>query len=149
MFSEISKNWAGQPLSDYETVVNYIDTTRTKTGLAVDAHLVPTDYPTRVKVSDKEMKERPIPPPPRHPAQSQPHDQSQVTWLSKVGSCSCVRSNLQTQMPPRAYPRYDSAIYRPGSSSSEGRYEAATHSGNQESSRHVCSVQRNPSHQRS
>lgn len=57
VFSEISKNWAGQPLRDYETVLNYISTTRTKTGLHVDAHLVETDYPTRVKVSDAEMDE--------------------------------------------------------------------------------------------
>ncbi len=56
-FSEISKNWAGKPLTDYETVVNYISTTRTKTGLGVDAHLVRADYPTGVKVSDKEMKD--------------------------------------------------------------------------------------------
>ena len=56
-FSEISKNWAGQPLTDYETVVNYINTTRTKTGLRVDAHLVRADYPTGIKVSDKEMKD--------------------------------------------------------------------------------------------
>ena len=56
-FSEISKNWAGRPLTDYETVVNYISTTRTKSGLRVDAHLVRADYPTGVKVSDKEMKD--------------------------------------------------------------------------------------------
>jgi hypothetical protein len=37
-------------------VVNYIST-RTKTGLRVDAHFVPTDYPTGVKVSNKEMKD--------------------------------------------------------------------------------------------
>jgi len=56
-FSEISKNWAGRPLADYETVVNYISTTRTKSGLRVDAHLVRVDYPTGTKVSDKEMKD--------------------------------------------------------------------------------------------
>jgi len=56
-FSEISKNWADQPLNDYETVVNYISTTRTKTGLRVDAHLVQADYPTGVKAADKEMKD--------------------------------------------------------------------------------------------
>ena len=57
MFSQISRNWAGRPLTDHETVVNYISTTRTKTGLLVDAHLVQADYPTGVKVSDKEMKD--------------------------------------------------------------------------------------------
>lgn len=57
VFCEISKNWAGQPLRDHGTVVNYISTTATKTGLRVDAHLVQTNYPTGVKVSDKEMKD--------------------------------------------------------------------------------------------
>ncbi len=55
--SEISKNWAGRPLRDYETVVNYISTTATKTGLHVDAHLVRAEYATGVKISDKEMKD--------------------------------------------------------------------------------------------
>jgi hypothetical protein len=39
-FSEISKNWAGRPLDSYETILNYIGTTRTQTGLEVQAHLV-------------------------------------------------------------------------------------------------------------
>ena len=56
-FSEISKDRAGRPLTDYKTIVNYIGTTRTKTGLRVGAHLVQTNYPTGVKVSDKEIKD--------------------------------------------------------------------------------------------
>ena len=56
-FSEISKNWAGRPLTDYETTVNYIGAIRTKTGLRVDAPLVCTEYTTGVKISDKEMKD--------------------------------------------------------------------------------------------
>jgi len=56
-FSQISKNWAGQPLTDYETVINYLSTTTTKTGFRVDAHLVRADYPIGVKVSDKEMND--------------------------------------------------------------------------------------------
>jgi hypothetical protein len=67
VFSEISKNWAGRPLTDYETVLNYISTTRTKTGLRVDAHLIRADYPTGVEVSDKEMKDLSV-----HPHDTQP-----------------------------------------------------------------------------
>ena len=37
MFSEISENWAGQPLVSYETILNYARTTRTATGLRVKA----------------------------------------------------------------------------------------------------------------
>ena len=57
VFSEISKKRAGRPLTDYETVVNYISTTATKTGLRVDAQLVHAEYTTGVKISDKEMKD--------------------------------------------------------------------------------------------
>lgn len=56
LFSEISKNWAGRPLDNYETILNYISTTTTATGLAVKAYLVATDYPTGVKISDEEMR---------------------------------------------------------------------------------------------
>ena len=51
LFSEISKNWAGQPLRSYETILNHIRTTKTKTGLSVSAHLVDQEYPRGVKIS--------------------------------------------------------------------------------------------------
>jgi len=54
LFSEISKNWAGRPLDSYETILNYARTTRTSTGLEVHAYLVKTDYPTGIKISDKD-----------------------------------------------------------------------------------------------
>jgi hypothetical protein len=55
LFSEISKTWAGCPLRSFEVVVEYIQETRTATGLRVEAHLVPTVYPTGVKVPDEVM----------------------------------------------------------------------------------------------
>jgi len=56
LFSYISKNWVGQPLDSYETALNYIRTTRTKTGLRVKAYLVKKEYKTGVKISNAEMK---------------------------------------------------------------------------------------------
>lgn len=56
LFSEISKNWAGEPLKDYETILNYIRTTKTTTGLSVKASLDETNYAKGKKISDKEMK---------------------------------------------------------------------------------------------
>ena len=56
LFSEISKNWAGEPLKDYETILNYISTTKTKTGLRVKAILDETNYEKGIKVSDDEME---------------------------------------------------------------------------------------------
>jgi hypothetical protein len=55
MFSEISKNWAGQPLDSYETILNYARTTRTTTGLQIKAYLIQTHYPKAVRISDQEM----------------------------------------------------------------------------------------------
>lgn len=55
LFSEISKNWAGQPLESYETVLNFIRTTETRTGLIVKGTLLDGDYPTGIKISDAQM----------------------------------------------------------------------------------------------
>ncbi len=55
LFSEISRNWAGRPLDSYETIVNYLSSTTTSTGLKVKAYLVRKDYQTGVKISDDEM----------------------------------------------------------------------------------------------
>jgi hypothetical protein len=53
LFSQISKNWAGEPLRTYQTVLNFIQTTETKTGLRVKAYLDRRDYPRGLKVSDE------------------------------------------------------------------------------------------------
>jgi hypothetical protein len=55
MFSLISHNWAGQPLTSYETALNYIQTTRSATGFTARAELVEQVYQTKIKVSDAEM----------------------------------------------------------------------------------------------
>ena len=70
LFSEISKNWAGRPLDSYETVLNYIRTTTTATGLRVKSYLVTTDYPTGVKTSDEEMAQLRISPHDTQPARN-------------------------------------------------------------------------------
>jgi hypothetical protein len=57
LFSEISKNWAGQPLTDMETMLNFIRTTKTATGLAVSAYVIPENYDTGIKISDKQMRQ--------------------------------------------------------------------------------------------
>ena len=55
LFSFISLNWRGQPLTDYETVVNLIARTTTATGLKVSCRLDPRRYPTGRKISDEEF----------------------------------------------------------------------------------------------
>jgi hypothetical protein len=49
LFSEISKNWAAEPLTSYETMLNFIRTTSTQTGLVVTAYLDRKEYPTGLK----------------------------------------------------------------------------------------------------
>jgi hypothetical protein len=56
LFSEISKTWAGCPLRSFDLVLDYLWDTETQTGLSVDAHLVTTDYPTGLTVSDEVME---------------------------------------------------------------------------------------------
>jgi hypothetical protein len=56
MFSFISLNWKGRPLVSYETVVNLIGATRTKTGLRIKAALDTRPYQAGVKISDEEME---------------------------------------------------------------------------------------------
>ena len=57
LFSEISKNWAGQPLTDIETMLNFIRTTKTATGLTVSAYLIPENYDKGIKISDRQMRQ--------------------------------------------------------------------------------------------
>jgi len=42
-------------LRSYETILNFIRTTTTQTGLRVTATLSEGDYPTGVKISNREM----------------------------------------------------------------------------------------------
>ena len=56
LFSFISQNWRGEPLTDYETVVNLIAQTTTTTGLKVSCQLDRRRYPTGGKISDEEWE---------------------------------------------------------------------------------------------
>ncbi len=57
LFSEISKNWAGRPLDSYETILNYVRTTTTSTGLKVTARLVKKEYEKSRTIRDDRMEE--------------------------------------------------------------------------------------------
>lgn len=55
LFSFISINWKGKPLTSYEVIVNLIANARTKTGLKVYAALDDRIYQLKKRVTDKEM----------------------------------------------------------------------------------------------
>jgi hypothetical protein len=56
LFSFISSNWRGEPLRDYETIVNLISRTTTARGLQVICRLDRRKYPTGRKVTNEEIK---------------------------------------------------------------------------------------------
>lgn len=55
LFSQISNNWKGTPLIDYETIEKYIQTTTTKTGLSVDSVTIGKIYEKGIKGTPYEM----------------------------------------------------------------------------------------------
>jgi len=55
LFSHISMNWRGHPLTSHEVVVDLIGATTTRTGLQVHAELDPGVYATKVKIPDEQM----------------------------------------------------------------------------------------------
>jgi hypothetical protein len=55
LFGPISLNWAGYPLRTWETMLAYIRSTTTTTGLAVNAERLDGHYATGLSVSDAEM----------------------------------------------------------------------------------------------
>ena len=57
LFSQISKNWAGEPLTDIDKILKFIRTTKTESGLTVNAYLIPEKYDTGIKISDAEMRQ--------------------------------------------------------------------------------------------
>jgi hypothetical protein len=56
MFCFISNNWAAQPLVDYETVINFIRSTCTASGLKIRAALLRKKYRRGIRVPNHEMK---------------------------------------------------------------------------------------------
>ena len=55
MFSYISSHWAGRPLDSFESIINLIGSTTTKTGLKIKAKLDKKKYQTGIKISDEEF----------------------------------------------------------------------------------------------
>jgi Rhodopirellula transposase DDE domain len=56
LFSFISQNWRGKPLTSHEVVIELIASTTTRSGLKVRARTDSNKYPDKIKVSDAEMQ---------------------------------------------------------------------------------------------
>ena len=55
LFSFISMNWRGRPLTDIRTIVELIAATKTKAGLSVQCAYDPNWYPTGQKISNADF----------------------------------------------------------------------------------------------
>lgn len=55
LFSEVSRNWAGEPLDSYRTILNYARTTTTQAGLTVTAYLDRRLYACGLKPSPEQV----------------------------------------------------------------------------------------------
>jgi transposase len=62
LFSHITMNWRGRPLTSHEVVVSTIAATRTRTGLRVEAALDARAYPLGAAVSAERMSALPVEP---------------------------------------------------------------------------------------
>ena len=55
LFSHISINWRGRPLTSYETIISLIAATSTSTGLKVYSRLDEGTYETGIKMTNKQI----------------------------------------------------------------------------------------------
>jgi hypothetical protein len=62
MFSFITMNWRGRPLTSLRTIIELISATTTTTGLTIQADYDSNWYPKGVKVSDAELAALPLEP---------------------------------------------------------------------------------------
>jgi Rhodopirellula transposase DDE domain/Helix-turn-helix of DDE superfamily endonuclease len=60
LFSHITMNWRGRPLTSHEVIVNTIAATTTRTGLRVRAELDTSTYEVGIKISDQQMHALPL-----------------------------------------------------------------------------------------
>jgi transposase len=60
LFSHITMNWRGRPLTSHEVIVQTIAATTTRTGLRVRAELDTSTYDTGIQISDRQMDALPL-----------------------------------------------------------------------------------------
>jgi transposase/DNA-binding transcriptional regulator YdaS (Cro superfamily) len=60
LFSQITMNWRGRPLTSHQVVVATIASTRTRTGLRVQAELDTAGYPLGISISREQLRALPI-----------------------------------------------------------------------------------------
>jgi hypothetical protein len=56
LFSQVSSNWQGEPLRSHELILGFIGSTKTTTGLRVQAVLNDKQYQRGIRISDSQMR---------------------------------------------------------------------------------------------
>jgi Rhodopirellula transposase DDE domain len=108
LFSHITFNWRGRPLTSHEVIVKTIAATTTRTGLRVEAALDTGDYPTGVAISKQRLDALPIQ---RHATHSawnytlHPHPVSPSTQPEPVGEQDGPARRRQAMLGRLADPR--------------------------------------------
>jgi hypothetical protein len=130
LFSHITMNWRGRPLTSHEVIVNTIAATTTATGLTVRAGLDPGRYPGGVKVSDEQMAALPLdrhdwhgdwnytlrpeppapPPPPAPPAREPEHPDWAHPALTGLHTSDWNQMISALTIPSQA--QHDADLYR-------------------------------------
>jgi hypothetical protein len=87
LFSHITINWRGRPLTSHEVVVKTIAATRTSGGLRVEAALDTGDYPTGIAISRQRLDALPIQ---RHPV----HGTWNYTLHPQPASCASEAAHV-------------------------------------------------------
>ena len=57
LFSFITQNWRGKPLTTHQVIVDLISATTTSAGLKVFSHIDENEYATGIRISDKQLAE--------------------------------------------------------------------------------------------
>lgn len=60
LFSHITLNWRGRPLTSHQVIVESITATTTRTGLSVHAEMDTGTYPTGIQISDAQIAALPM-----------------------------------------------------------------------------------------
>lgn len=114
LFSHISMNWRGRPLTSHDVIIDSIAATTTRTGLTVHAELDTGTYDTGIKVTDSDIDALPIhrhrfhgdwnyslqPLDPTAPPRSKPHGRPASPARSLAPDICAVQNSPACPNPP-------------------------------------------------
>ena len=140
LFSRITMNWRGRPLTSHEVIVESIAATTTRTGLTVRAELDPGTYPRGIRSPEPRSAPCPSPattgtasgttpcapnpphpsPNPRHPAPAAPPGPTPPSpdWTPPPGTSSSPASTTTPATPTPSTPACSASPSKPSSPSS-------------------------------